>query len=332
MDMEPGQAKKLEHIPGSGSVGVALLATDSLRIRYANPYILALLKESERLQDVVGRRVDELLPAEIRDLALPLFEYVAQSGQPVHYAEVPYEGSLETRGRTYWRISIERSDAAQLTASRSAEQQFELLVIVEDITDTVRSRLHLQATNSITSAIAGPTALPLVLDRILQALQELVGANRCAVLLIDTHEAQGADYKDVTRHAPEGRRVRIAAQKGIHPRSLDWHPFISKRVLLSQTLREGDRCVISDTNTLPQIDLPLLMDEGKARRPGSVLSVPIFEPYSTSDEGEAREGGASSPGNTLLGALEVYHRRPRGFPAEEVELLQRFALQAGLAI
>lgn len=330
MHMEPGQAEKREHIPGRGSVGVALLNAASLRIRYANPYILALLEESERMQDVVGHRVNELLPAEIRDLALPLFEYVAQSGQPVHYAEVPYEGSLETRGRTYWRISIERSDAAQPIAFSSADQQFELLVIVEDITDTVRSRLHLQATHSITSAIAGPTALPLVLDRILQALQELVGANRCAVLLIDTHEAQGADYKDAAR------RVRIAAQKGIHPRSLDWHPFISKRILLSQTLREGDRCVISDTNTIPLIDLPLLIDEDKAQRPGSVLSVPIFEPYSMSDESgdgnDARRDDASSPGNTLLGALEVYHRRPRGFPAEEVELLQRFARQAGLAI
>src|SRR5450755_665578 len=330
MHMEPGQAEKREHIPGRGSVGVALLNAASLRIRYANPYILALLEEPERMQDVVGHNVNELLPAEIRGLALPLFEYVAQSGQPVHYAEVPYEGSLETRGRTYWRISIERSDAAQPTAFSGADQQFELLVIVEDITDTVRSRLHLQATHSITSAIAGPTALPLVLDRILQALQELVGANRCAVLLIDTHEAQGADYK--ARRAPEGRRVTIAAQKGIHPRSLGWHPFISKKILLSQTLREGDRCVISDTNTIPQIDLPLLIDEDRARRPGSVLSVPIFEPYSMSDESDARAGGASSPGNTLLGALEVYHRRPRGFPAEEVELLQRFARQAGLAI
>ncbi|HEV2653434.1 MAG TPA: GAF domain-containing protein, partial [Ktedonobacteraceae bacterium] len=314
-------------------MGVALLNAASLRIRYANPYILALLEESERMQDVVGRHVNELLPTDIRDLALPLFEYVAQSGQPVHYAEVPYEGSLETRGRTYWRISIERSDVAQPTTFNSADQQqFELLVIVEDITDTVRSRLHLQATHSITSAIAGPTALPLVLDRILQALQELVGANRCAVLLIDPHEAQGADYK--ARRASEGRRVRIAAQKGIHPRSLDWHPFISKRILLSQTVREGDRCVISDTNTIPQIDLPLLIDEDRARRPGSVLSVPIFEPYSMSNESgtgsDARE--STPPGNILLGALEVYHRRPRGFPAEEVELLQRFARQAGLAI
>ncbi len=34
----------------------------------------------------------------------------------------------------------------------------------------------------------------------------------------------------------------------------------------------------------------------------------------------------------MLGTIEVYHRRPRGFPVEEVELLQRFAQQAGLAI
>ena len=34
----------------------------------------------------------------------------------------------------------------------------------------------------------------------------------------------------------------------------------------------------------------------------------------------------------LLGTIEVYHRRPRGLPNEEVELLERFAPQAGLAI
>ncbi len=336
MDMEPGQAVQLEHIPGRGSVGVAILNAASLRIRYANPYILALIEEPESSQNAVGRHVDEVLPEKVRDVALPLFEYVAQSGQAVYYAEVPYEGSLETRGRTYWRISIERSVATPPAQSSREDQQFELLVVVEDVTDMVRSRLHLQAIHSITSAIAGPSALPLVLDRILQALQELVGANRCAVLLIDTPaaspEAQGADYKGEAHHAPEGRRVTIAAQKGIHPRSQGWHPLISRRILLSQILREGDKCVISDTDTIPLLDLPLLNDNGRSKRPGSVLSVPIFEPYSASNESEAREGGASFATPTLLGALEVYHRRPRGFPAEEVELLQRFAQQAGLAI
>ena len=34
----------------------------------------------------------------------------------------------------------------------------------------------------------------------------------------------------------------------------------------------------------------------------------------------------------MLGTIEVYHRRARGFPAEEVELLEQFAQQAGLAI
>ncbi len=334
MDMEPGQAERREYIPGHGSVGVAILNAASLRIRYANPYILALLEEPERTRDAVGRSVDEVLPAEICNVALPIFEYVAQSGQAVYYTEVPYEGSLETRGRTYWRISIERSGVAQSVQISGEEQQFELLIIVEDITDTVRSRLHLQATHSITSAIAGPSALPLVLDRILQALQELVGANRCAVLLIDVpatvHEVQHSDTTTGTVHSvPESRRVTIAAQKGIHPRSQGWYPLISKRILLNDILRNGRTCVISDTNTIPLVDLPLLIDNGGARRPGSVLSVPIFEPYAAS--GKSEEGPQSAT-NTVLGALEVYHRRPRGFPAEEVNLLQRFALQAGLAI
>ncbi len=36
--------------------------------------------------------------------------------------------------------------------------------------------------------------------------------------------------------------------------------------------------------------------------------------------------------DTVLGTIEVYHQRARGFPAEEVKLLEQFAQQAGLAI
>ncbi len=48
------------------------------------------------------------------------------------------------------------------------------------------------------------------------------------------------------------------------------------------------------------------------------------------------ESGAEETGSgeqsILLGSIEVYHRRARSFPAEEVALLEQFAQQAGLAI
>jgi PAS domain S-box-containing protein len=327
-DMEPGQAAQLDHILRHVSVGVAILNSSSLHIRFANPYILAFLDEPWCYQNVVGLRIDEVLPTQIYTIALPLLRQVSESGQAVHYAEVPYEGSLETRGRTYWQISIEPSVTTQ-------EQPPDLLIVAEDVTDKVRSRLHLQAIHSITSAIAGPSALHHVLDRILQALQDLVGANRCAVLLIDpptgSNELQDIGYEEVARTVPETRRVTIAAQKGIHIHSVGWHPLVNRRILLGQVIRERETLIFTDTSTIPNIDLPFLDDDGKSRRPGSVLCVPIFEPYMVGPDNILIEN-ARPITTSVLGTLEVYHRRPRGFPPEEVELLQRFAQQAGLAI
>lgn len=332
--MEPGQAVQLEHILGHVTVGVVILSSTNLHVRYANPYILAFLDEPWCYQNVVGLRVDEILPAQICDIALPILRQVLENGQAVHYMEVPYEGSLETRGRTYWRISIELSTTLHSKITDDRDDEPELLVIAEDVTDKVRSRLHLQAIHSITSAIAGPSALHHVLDRILQALQDLVGANRCAVLLIDTtanNETQDIGYENIVQTLPETRRATIAAQKGIHIHSAGWHPLVNRRILLGQVLRERETLVFTDTSTIPNIDLPFLDDDGRSRRPGSVLCVPIFEPYMVGGESVSSETVQPETTN-VLGTIEVYHRRPRGFPAEEVELLQRFAQQAGLAI
>lgn len=335
-DMEPGQAAQLEHILRHVSVGVAILNSSSLYIRFANPYILAFLDEPWCYQNVVGMRVDEVLPSHICDIALPLLRQVSESGQALHYSEVPYEGSLETRGRTYWQISIEPSQSSQNPLEQTDDEHADdLLVVAEDVTDKVRSRLHLQAIHSVTSAIAGPSALHHVLDRILQALQDLVGANRCAVLLIDpptgSNELQDIGYEEVVRTVPETRRVTIAAQKGIHVHSVGWHPLVNRRILLGQVIRERETLIFTDTSTIPNIDLPFLDDDGRSRRPGSVLCVPIFEPYLVGAENVLSENARPAT-TSVLGTIEVYHRRPRGFPIDEVELLQRFALQAGLAI
>jgi PAS domain S-box-containing protein len=97
--------------------------------------------------------------------------------------------------------------------------------------------------------------------------------------------------------------------------------------------------VITDTSTTPEMNFPLLDDGGIPRRPGSALCIPIFEP--TPDR-RLREGPLANGAKEIishtgrvpgpLGTIEVYHRRARGFPAEEVDLLEQFAQQAGLAI
>jgi PAS domain S-box-containing protein len=86
------------------------------------------------------------------------------------------------------------------------------------------------------------------------------------------------------------------------------------------------------------MELPLLDDNGMPCRPGSVICVPIFEPeptrrLDTSAVPRLGDREASRPfATTILGSIEVYHRRARGLPIEEVELLEQFAQQVGQAI
>lgn len=331
---------QLEYILGRVSVGVAILDSTSLRIRDINPYMLSLLGERWYHQDIRGYRVDEVLPEAIQNVALPVLHAVARTGQRVEYTEVPYEGFLESRGRTYWRISLELLAPSELAAQQQAlpEQQLApaLLVMIEDVTSTARSRLHLNAIHSISSAIATPTSLPLVLDRILQALHEMAGSRRCAVFLIDQTlppiDARISKYEDFQRTAPETfRTATIAVQKGIHPCSKDWHPLVNERILLGRVVQNRHTLLITDTSATPEIDLPYIEDDSQPYRPGSALCVPIFEPRSTGAAPLVHEKATEYTG-AILGAIEVYHRRARGFPAEEVKLLEQFAQQAGLAI
>lgn len=317
---------QLEYILGHVSVGVAILDSNDFSIRYVNAYLRSLLDRS--YQDVVGQQVSDVVPPTLLNVVLPLLRHVADTGQRIQHGEISYEGFLETRGRTYWHVSIERlpaNDKEQARATAVSEAPT-LCVTIEDVTETVRARLHLNAIHHISAVIAGPTALPQVLDRILQAIHEMVGATRCAVMLADT-----TNNEELSQTSSEpARTARIAAYKGIHPRSQDWRPPINNQILLGRTGEAGHALIITDTSKVHDINFPFLDDAGVARRPGSVLCVPIFEPY---HDGTAEERqGVDHFRRPVLGTIEVYHRRTRGYPAEEVKLLERFAQQAGLAI
>ncbi|HLI90761.1 MAG TPA: ATP-binding protein [Ktedonobacteraceae bacterium] len=314
--MEINQAVQLEYILGRVSVGVAILDSADFQIQYVNPYLLSLFDEARRQQGIAGRLVAEVIPEITQDGALAVLREVATTGRRMHFSEIPYEGFLEARGRTYWRVTVERMPVhVALAVQGGPDTAAPLLVTIEDVTSAVRSRLHLNAIHHISSAIASASALPEVLDRILQALNDMVGSRRCAILLIDQSESDSAYEGERTRPGT----VMIAAQKGIHPCSLDWHPRVDVHLPLGRVMHSGRTLMITDTRTAPDIELPYLDDQGGAVRPGSVLCVPIFDPY---------PAGA----RLALGAIEVYHIRARGFPAEEVALLEQFSLQAGLAI
>src|SRR6266702_2737735 len=114
-----------------------------------------------------------------------------------------------------------------------------LHLIVEDVTGKVRSRMHIEAIHYISSAIAGRFALPHVLERTLQAVQELVGSTRCAILLIESsvsgNEPRGshfqARYED-DKEQNGSPRVNIAAQKVLHLSSQRWQPQVGEHLLL----------------------------------------------------------------------------------------------------
>ena len=349
--MESGLFIQLDPILQHMSVGIVLLDCADFRVRYANPYLISLLEKQRRSEDVVHHRIEEIIPDELREIALPILREVCATGQSMSWNDVAYEGFLAARGRTSWRVSIERitsAEAQQYLVGQEEEPTRELLLVtIEDVTELARSRLYVEAIQSISSAIAGPFALPLVLDRILQAVQEMVGSTRCAIILIE-RSVSGVDFavQEPGLSSPAiiheqpiiGRppTATIAAQKGVQ-RSQDWHPRLSEQLLLAWAMREQQSIVITDTNKWPELDLPLLDDAGTPRRPGSVLCIPIFDPISEGEHSASRftrdeRNSTEARKGRVIGTIEVYHRRARGFPAEEIDLLEQFAQQAGLAI
>ena len=324
-NMELADTTQLQHILERMGTGVAILDCEALRVLYANAYLISFCPEPWCTQGVVGGRVDEILPAEMYQLAAPLFQQVCTSGEKLIFSEIPYEGFLETRGRTYWHISLETMPAAPGPQDGQA-----LLILVEDVTSRVHSRLQLEAIHHISAAIAGQSPLRDVLERVLLAMNDLVGSKRCAVLLIDEGEGSEELLERPSPHEDEPEptsatdqpvpTVTIIAQQGLYAGAEDWHPHVNERLLLRKVLDTRQALIVPDTSTMPEIEFPILDDYGQPRRPGSVVCVPILETLP-----------AGVPG-AVLGTIEIYHRRARGLPKEEVELLEQFAPQVGLAM
>ena len=342
--MNSVQPALLEHILERISVGVLILDCVSLRILYVNTYLQSILPSSWQAQNLIGYSLRDILPDEEFKIVEPILQEVCLTGRDNTFSDVPYEGFLETRGRTYWNISIEHP---QSTLSMKAPEEgdvsdlqdtaHKLFITIKDVTNQVRSSLHLNAIHQISSAILERFSLPQVLDSILQAVQDLVGSTRCAIVLLEhTLAVSNQERNDLLeKRTPT---AVVTAQKGLHLSSQDWHQVVNEQLLLSQVLDSHQSLVIPDTDAWPGIKFPLLDDNGIPRRPGSVLCVPIFEPdpptrlsnnpSSSIDHDENRK----LTEKTILGTIEVYHRRARGLPIEEVELLEQFAQQAGLAI
>ncbi len=160
--MNPAQPALIEHILERMPVGVAILDCTDLRLPYVNAYLLSLLDPPWRAHSAIGHTLGEVVPDEVLRAAEPLLRQVCATGQPLTFSDIPYEGFLETRGRTYWHVSIEPStnllpsvpsEEPAPTEMQSAERT--LVITIEDVTKLVRSRLHLDAIHYISSAIVG---------------------------------------------------------------------------------------------------------------------------------------------------------------------------------
>lgn len=342
--MNSVQPTLLEHILERMPVGVLTLDCASFRILYVNPYLQSLLPSPWKLQNLVGHGLRDILSGEEFKIVEPILQEVCSTNRRTSFSDIPYEGFLETRGRTYWHISIERSQSIpsnrtsiEQAASELTSNADILFITINDVTNQVRSSLHLNAIHQISSAILERLSLPQVLDSILQAVQDLVGSTRCAIVLLEhTMAVSNQERNDLLDKSTP--TAVVAAQKGLHLSSQDWHQLVNEQLLLSQVQDGQHSLVIPNTDDWPSIKFPLLDDNGIPRRPGSVLCVPIFEPDSPIRiENNLFEQQNHSTANklaakTILGTIEVYHRRARGLPIEEVELLEQFAQQAGLAI
>ena len=342
--MNSVQPALLEHILERMPVGVVILDCTNLHILYINTNLQSLLPSPWHTQSLIGHSLQEIVPDEEYKIVEPIIQEVCLTGQGVTFSDIPYEGFLETRGRTYWHISIELPQSTlsnivpeEQGASNLQTTEHRLLITIKDVTNQVRSSLHLNAIHQISSTILERFTLPQVLDSILQAVQDLVGSTRCAIVLLDHTLTANNQQKNDLFDASIPTAV-VAAQKGLHLSSQNWHPLVNEQLLLSQVLHSHHSLTIPDTDAWPGIKFPLLDDNGIPRRPGSVLCVPIFEPdppihtaHNTYSYGE-HSSDSKLATKAILGTIEVYHRRARGLPTEEVELLEQFAQQAGLAI
>src|ERR1700730_7389641 len=100
--MEPELSAPLEFILAHTPVGLVVLDAATMRVWYANPYFLSLLDEPWRTQSVAVHVLGYFLPINTLTVIEEKLREAIESRQALHFSDIPYEGILETRGRTYW--------------------------------------------------------------------------------------------------------------------------------------------------------------------------------------------------------------------------------------
>jgi PAS domain S-box-containing protein len=139
--MNSVQPALLEHILERMPVGVVILDCTSLRILYINTYLQSLLPSPWHTRSLIDHSLREIIPNEEYKIVEPLIQGVCLTGRSVTFSDIPYEGFLETRGRTYWHITIELPQSTLYEEQESIDLQnteHRLLITIKDVTNQVR--------------------------------------------------------------------------------------------------------------------------------------------------------------------------------------------------
>ena len=121
----------VEHAPA----GIAIYDGQTLRLKWANPAYRERLDEPHRGVDIVGRRLQEILPGSEESGVLDIFRRVISTGIPHFDAERELVGFR--KGATYWRWSlVPLADPDGLTS--------DLMVLAVEVTEQVVGRRKIQ--------------------------------------------------------------------------------------------------------------------------------------------------------------------------------------------
>ncbi len=121
----------VEHAPA----GIAIYDGVTFRVKWANPTYRERLDEPYRSMDIVGRRLQEILPGAEKSGVVDVFRRVASTGVPYFDPEQALVGL--TKGTTYWRWSL----LPLISEDRAAH---DLVILVVDVTEQVTARLQIE--------------------------------------------------------------------------------------------------------------------------------------------------------------------------------------------
>ena len=133
------QQKLFAAVIKNSPIGIAVLDSKSLKVKWANPVFQGFLENPED-QDLAGRRLEEVIPNAQKSGLTTAFLRVAETGEP--YRESEFELASFMRGVTYWRLSI-------FSLYTAGNGKRDLLFIAVDLTEQIKNRKQKEELASI---------------------------------------------------------------------------------------------------------------------------------------------------------------------------------------